>query len=153
MTKLQLIEGDLWDYHRKGFVVAITTGGLVQKDGTCAMPRGCARQAAEKIDSLAYTLGTQIRLHGMHVFDLGNRIVSFPVENSPYERPELAIIEQSCCELVELCNYKQWNKIVVPRPGCGLGGLSWSDVRPLLEKHFDERFIVISASDSPGGNG
>ncbi len=147
MNNLQLIKGDLWDYHRNGCVVAVTTGGMVQKDGTCAMPRGCARQAADKIDNLAYTLGSQISLHGLHVFDLGNRIVSFPVETSPFERPELKIIEQSCRELVELCNYKKWQKVIVPRPGCGLGGLSWQDVRPILEKHFDERFWVISSGE------
>ena len=147
---MNLITGDLWNYHQQGYVVAITTGGMVQKDGTCAMPRGCARQAADKFDMLAYTLGEQIKFHGMHVFDLGNKIVSFPVETSPFERPELNIIEQSCIELVELCNYKQWNKVVVPRPGCGFGGLSWPDVRPILEIHFDERFMIISAPHHAG---
>ena len=146
---MQLITGDLWDYHAQGYVVAITTGGMVQKNGTCAMPRGCARQASDRIDMLAYTLGSQIKLHGMHVFDLGNRIVSFPVEQSPFERPQLEIIEHSCKELVELCNYKKWDKVIVPRPGCGLGGLSWTDVRPILEKYFDERFDVISSGDTP----
>ncbi len=147
---MNLITGDLWDFHQQGYVVAITTGGMVQKNGTCAMPRGCARQAADKYKMLAYTLGEQIKLHGIHVFDLGNKIVAFPVEKSPLERPELEMIEQSCIELVELCNYKQWEKIVVPRPGCGLGGLQWKDVKPILEKHFDERFIVIRSPDSIG---
>lgn len=145
MSDLQLINGDIWDYHRDGAVVAITTGGLVNKDGHCAMPSGTARQAAEKFTTLPYVLGQQIRKYGMHVFDLGQRIVSFPVENSPYETPELKIIARSCCELVELANYKHWKRIVVPRPGCGKGGLSWQEVAPLLASHFDERFLVITS--------
>lgn len=145
MSALQLISGDLWEQHELGHVVAITTGGLVGKDGLCAMPRGTARQAALKFPTLPYVLGNQIRKYGMHVFDLGNRIVSFPVENSPFENPELSIIDRSCAELSELADYKGWSHIVVPRPGCGHGGLQWNDVRPILEQHLDKRFHIIDA--------
>jgi hypothetical protein len=140
------ITGDLWDYHQQGYVVAITTGGLLEKDGTCAMPRGCARQAKDRFSGLSWTLGQQVFTHGNHVFDLGRRIVSFPVEESPFAAPDIRLIEQSCRELVDLADYKGWRKIVVPRPGCGGGGLDWNEVRPLLQKYFDDRFLVISMS-------
>lgn len=135
--------GDLWDYHGQGSVVAITTGGLVEKDGCCAMPRGCARQANDRIKDLSWTLGQQITAFGNHVFDLGHRVVSFPVENSPYEVPSQSLIERSARELVELTDYKGWAQVVVPRPGCGGGGLQWEQVRPLLEQYLDDRFLVI----------
>jgi hypothetical protein len=140
------IRGDLWDYHRQGLVVAITTGGLVEKSGCCAMPRGCARQARELLAGLAWTLGQQILLHGNHVFDLGRRIVSFPVEESPFQVPDLRLIERSGRELVELTDYKGWSQVVVPRPGCGGGGLEWQEVRAKLEPLLDDRFLMISPS-------
>lgn len=143
MDKPHLISGNLWEHHRQGAVVAITTGGLLRKDGRCSMPGGCARQAAERFPTLPYTLGEQIRRFGLHVFDLGHRIVAFPVENSPLENPELRIIEQSCRELVELVNYKHWDRIIVPRPGCGRGGLSWDEVAPMVGNYFDARFYII----------
>jgi len=136
--------GDLWEEHARGRVVAITTGGLVDRHGCCAMPRGCARQANERFEGLAWTLGQQIEAFGNHVFDLGRRIVSFPVENSPFEVPSLGLIERSARELVELVDYKGWPEVVLPRPGCGGGGLDWQSVRPLLEPLLDERFVVIS---------
>ena len=138
------ITGDLWEYHRQGWVVAITTGGLLEPGGYCAMPRGCARQAKDQFEGLAWTLGQQILAHGNHVFDLGSRIVNFPVEESPFEVPDLRLIERSCRELVELADYKGWQQLVVPRPGCGGGGLLWQDVKPRLEGIFDERFLIIS---------
>ena len=144
---MRIIHGDLWEQHQQGKVIAITTGGALLKDGRCDMPRGCARQAKDRLPQLAWHLGQQIRMHGNHVFDLGSRIVSFPVENSPLEMPELKLIERSCRELVELTNYKGWRLVVVPRPGCGGGGLSWSEVRIVLERHFDDRFQIITSEE------
>jgi hypothetical protein len=138
------IVGDLWQEHAAGAVVAITTNGMVTKSGKSIMPRGCARQAADRYPELTKLLGSLLINHGNHVFDLGRKLVSFPVEEDPYRNPEMRLIEQSCQELVELTDYKGWQKVVVPRPGCGGGGLSWSDVRPVLERYFDERFHVIS---------
>ncbi len=138
------IVGDLWGEHAQGAVVAITTNGAVNRVGRADMSRGCARQARDRYPSLLQTLGSLLKQHGNHVFDLGHQLVSFPVEDDPFQNPDMRLIEQSCRELVELVDYKGWQKVVVPRPGCGGGGLSWTDVRPILQKYFDDRFFVIS---------
>jgi hypothetical protein len=137
------IVGDMWQEHAEGAVVAITTNGAVNKVGRAIMLRGCARQARVLYPELLQTLGELLRRHGNHVFDLGHQIVSFPVEVDPYQVPEMRMIDQSCRELVELTDYKGWQKVVVPRPGCGGGGLEWQEVKTILERHFDERFYVI----------
>ena len=138
------ISGDLWAEHAAGAVVVITTNGAVTRDGKAIMLRGCACQAKERYPELTPLIRPLLDLHGMQVFELGRRIVSFPVEADPYQNPELCLIEQSCRELVELVDIKGWQRIVVPRPGCGGGGLAWDYVRPVLEQYFDERFYVIS---------
>lgn len=71
------------------------------------------------------------------------RIVSFPVENSPYERPELSLVECSCRELVQLADEKRWQEIIVPRPGCGGGGLEWKCDSRIVARYFDNRFTLI----------
>ena len=138
------IVGDLWEKHACGAIVAITIGGRVTKSGKSIMLRGCARQAAERFPVLLQIHGSLLINHGNHVFDLGRRIVSFPVEADPYQTPDLKLIERSTRELVELTDYKGWQQVVVPRPGCGGGGLSWSEVKPILGKYLDDRFYVIS---------
>jgi len=138
------IVGDLWQEHSQGAVVAITTNGTLNRSGEALLLRGCAREASGRYYDLSQTLGALIQQHGHHVFDLGRRLVSFPVEENPYQIADLTLIERSCQELVALADYKGWQRVVVPRPGCGGGGLPWGDVRPILQKYFDERFVVIT---------
>jgi len=142
-VRFQELRGDLWKAHVSGAVVVITTCGAVSKKGQGLLLRGCARQARERFPELSSTLGALIRQHGSQVFEIGERLVSFPVEADPFQVADLNLIEQSCRQLVLLANEEQWQKIVVPRPGCGGGGLAWTEVRPILARHFDERFIVI----------
>jgi len=49
-----------------------------------------------------------------------------------------------CRELVELTDDKGWPQVIVPRRGCGGGGLIWPDIKPKLAAIFDEPFLVIS---------
>lgn len=111
------------------------------------MPRGCARQARDRFPEVARQLGELILDGGNHVYELEHDLVSFPVENSPFEIPGLGLIERSCSELGTLVEARGWPQVVVPRPGCGSGGLQWHEIRPILERFFDDRFLVIRAKE------
>lgn len=136
--------GNIWDYLGQG-IIAITTNGRVTPRGEAVFGAGCARQARERFPDLPGRLGVLLSTGGNHVHLVGNGIVSFPVEETPWSLPDPALIARSARELRHLTDREGWPLVVVPRPGCGGGGLSWSDVRPLLIPAFDERFIVIAA--------
>jgi len=133
---------DIWDYLGKG-VIAITTSGSLTRGGKAVMGRGVARQALLRFPNLPDELGRLLQEHGNHVQLLTGGMVSFPVEESAWACPELRLIARSAKELRQLADREGWEMVVVPRPGCGGGGLEWREVRPLLEKHFDERFVVV----------
>lgn len=109
------------------------------------MGRGCARQAAERFPGLPARLGALLAVGGNHVHLLEEGLVSFPVEESPWANPDLSLIRRSAEEFRAMADKNGWTRVVVPRPGCGGGGLAWSEVKPLLVDLFDDRFMVITA--------
>lgn len=137
--------GDIWSYLGDA-IVAITTSGSLAKSGRAVMGRGVALQASLRYPDLPQQLGDLLLRLGNHVHPLEHGIVTFPVEETAWSCPDPGLIERSARELRLLADREGWSRIVVPRPGCGGGGLLWCEVRPLLEDHFDSRFIVISAA-------
>jgi hypothetical protein len=137
------VAGDIWDYLGTA-VIAITTNGQISRKGEAVFGHGCARQAKERFPDLPQRLGALLAQRGNHVAYLGNGIVSFPVEHTPFEVPDPRLIARSARELATLADSLGWQTIVVPRPGCGGGGLEWQNIKPALERYFDDRFLVIT---------
>ncbi len=138
---------DIWSFWGTA-VIVITTNGSITHDGRSIPGQGVARQAAARFPELRQHLGILLRTGGNHVYEILPGLVSFPVEETPFSQPDKALIRQSAVELRRLADQHHWQQIVVPRPGCGGGGLRWQEVRPLLEDLFDDRFIVVAAPDS-----
>lgn len=137
------VTGDIWDYADRGMTIVITTSGSLTPDGRAVIGRGVSKQASLRHPGLAEKLGKLLLEQGNHVFDLGSGLVSFPVEETAWSHPDLRIIARSARELRALLDFSGWERIVVPRPGCGGGGLAWKDVQPTLIPWFDDRITVI----------
>ncbi|WP_277057537.1 ADP-ribose-binding protein [Trichlorobacter lovleyi] len=137
---------DIWSYQGQA-VIAITTNGSLTLDGRAIMGKGVAKQAAERFPELRHQLGRLLQVRGNHVHELMPGLVSFPVEETPYSLPELRLIRRSAEELRLLADQCGWTQVLVPRPGCGGGGMRWQEVQPVLEEFFDDRFIVVFAPE------
>ena len=135
--------GDIWELSGSA-VLAITTNGSVTKDGRAILGRGVARQALLRYPDIQETLGRLLRQTGNHVHLLAPGLISFPVEETAWALPDVRLIARSACELRLLADSEGWSRVVVPRPGCGGGGLMWGEVRHLLAAHLDDRFTIIS---------
>lgn len=143
---MQEQQTDIWSFWGRA-VLAITTNGSVTRDGRSIPGRGVARAAAERFPELRQRLGALLASGGNHVYEILPGLVSFPVEETPFSPPDRRLIRRSAEELRQLADRQGWQRIVVPRPGCGGGGLHWQEVRPLVADLFDERFIVVAAPD------
>lgn len=141
------VTGNLWTY--PAGVRVITTNGTVKSNGECVMGRGCAAEAKARWPHLPRHLGRHIKAQGNRVFyfraiDGRYDLATFPVKHHWRERADLDLIAQSVEQLVEAVNsFSTARVIVLPRPGCGNGGLRWEDVRPVVAA-LDDRFHVIT---------
>ncbi|MBI1856354.1 MAG: macro domain-containing protein [Chloroflexi bacterium] len=71
------------------------------------------------------------------VISASNRLfLCFPTKIVPRNRSELVWIEDGLSDLRRLIPALWIKSLALPALGCGLGGLPWKDVRPLIEKHL-----------------
>ena len=140
--------GDLWEIGKTGDAIVITTNGTQRSNGENVMGGGCALEAALKFPWLPAELGRRIQKKGNHVhvfhYDSTMALVTFPTKENVARRSILPLIIRSTQELIEYADDYSWKKVVLPRPGCGLGGLSWEEVGPILSEMLDDRFTVVT---------
>lgn len=136
------VEHNLWDLEAD--VRCVTTNGTVMADGSNVMGGGCAFECARLYPDVPRRLGQMIERYGNHVYLLGPELVSFPTKEDVRNRSTRMRVLTSAYELLALANLYGWEKIALPRPGSGLGGLNYElTVRPLLTGLLDDRFLIV----------
>lgn len=124
-------------------VIGITTNGTLRSNGALVMGRGIAAQAKEIYLGLDLRLGRLVRENGNRVlFSNYLRIFIFPVKHHWKDKADLALIERSAEQLFDLAKYYKTLTFYLPRPGCGVGGLKYEQVRPLLVGLPDNVVVV-----------
>ena len=60
-------------------------------------------------------------------------------------KSNLSLIARSAKELLILVDKNpEWKLVVLPKPGCTNGELTWKDVEPVLDQYLsDERFLIV----------
>mgnify|MGYP001239266549 CR=1 FL=1 len=98
----------------------------------------------------------QIRPGNMHVFETGSvfypkYIINFPTKRHWRGKSKLEDIQSGLNALVKEVREREIKSIAVPPLGCGLGGLEWRVVRPMIEKAFEPLGGVQIKLYEPGG--
>lgn len=147
------IKGDLFSFRGDGNILVIPTNGQYKYGPQIAiMGAGVAKRAARVWPSLPQMLGRELVRHGniVHRFAiksaLGEELVwTFPTKDNWADDSKLSLIEKSAEALVRhLDAMSDTHMVYLPRVGCGLGKLKWEDVKPLLVKYLDARFVVVA---------
>lgn len=164
-------QGDLFTIDCQA--VCITTNGFVKTDGNAVMGRGCARTLADLFPYAPRLLGSALRRYGnitqplfmandtvvvafpvkpdfvindgtnivrhaAHLYKLGQKVAGF------HAKADMALIKRSAEQLKAWADEGNYTHVLLPRVGCGAGELSWDDVKPMLNKILDDRFVAVS---------
>jgi hypothetical protein len=146
---MKQVRGDVFDLMQNDYdAFCITTNGVVKQNGACVMGRGIAQTCRDRFKGIDLRLGRKLKEGGNHVYQLGQyedgRILSFPVKHLWNEQADTNLIERSCHELNKLVDEKGYSKVLLPRPGCGNGQLSWADVKPVIEPILSDKIYVVT---------
>lgn len=66
-------------------------------------------------------------------------VVNFPTKQDWRNDSELAWVVEGLTNLIDVLRAEGVTSIAIPPLGCGLGGLDWAEVRPLIERAFNDR--------------
>lgn len=165
------IKGNIWDFHKEGHYVAVTTNG-VTKFGLAVMGKGIALQAKNRFPDLPKKLGESLHATGNfpHIFP-EYQIITLPTKTVWWLRSDIKLIAYSCDFISKALNSPReawtlrseiplgclWDSVVqntrlplvidklyMTRPGCGNGHLDWeTDVKPVIKNILDDRFVVV----------
>lgn len=78
-------------------------------------------------------------------------IISFPTKAYWRDSSQLRYIEQGMISLNQRIEYYRIQSIAIPALGCGLGGLKWEDVKPLIIRELNVVNVDILLYE-PRGN-
>lgn len=147
--------------------ICITTNGQYTMQGLAAMGGGCAGVCARRWPETAQRLGRMLKTFGTNIpFVIGALdedgnyleptremikektfkclIFSFPTINNLIQGANLQLIKQSATVLKDYVEQFELKNVILARPGVGIGGLSWSEVKPAIEEILDDRFTIVS---------
>jgi len=166
---MQEIKKDLFEciFDPEVDAICITTNGHYTKAGIAVMGGGCAGEAARRWPEMPVRLGKMLRTFMSNIpFVIGAvdengealeltadllkerkfkcLVFSYPTINNLVRGSELGLIKQSAQVMVDYVNQYNLKKVILPRPGVGIGGLTWKEVKPEIENILDDRFVIVS---------
>lgn len=144
------VRDNIWVFHPDYYVV-VPTNGVVRQSGRAVMGAGLARQAKDRFDGLDKKLGAKLNRYGNHVYAFEDeRVITFPTKDHYKDDSDLGLIQDELARLIQFADKQGFDdeRIAVPQLGCGLGGLSWDVIRPLLKRRLDGRFLLVSPPGS-----
>lgn len=139
------VVGNIWGLHDYRHVIVIPTNGTITLHKKAVMGRGLAADAVTKYPKIQKELGERLRDFGNHVHYFPRWfLITFPVKHQWFEQADLSLIQQSTTELQQCVLLHKLKHVLVPRVGCGNGGLSWNDVKPILQATLDARCEFVT---------
>ncbi len=74
-------------------------------------------------------------------------LIAFPTKTLVSNPSTLEQVALSALQLQRIIMLHNLENVLLPRPGCGLGGLDWKEVKHLLDAILTDRIIAVGYKD------
>lgn len=151
---IEFTHGNLLEARAEALVNTVNTQGVMGKGIALQFKQAFPQMYREYERACA---AGEVKLGRMHVVDLGGLaggprwIINFPTKGHWRAASRIADVEAGLKDLVRVIHETGIKSIALPPLGCGLGGLLWNDVRPLIEEALAQVPEVRALVFAPGG--
>lgn len=136
--EMQEIEEDLF-----GCGAECSLAHCVSRD--LAMGKGIAKTFKSLFGGVDELRAQQKRIGECAYLSVGKRFVYYLVTKERYfHKPTQASLRACLLNLLELCQKHGVRQLAVPRLGCGLDGMQWRNVKPMIADVFANSGVQIS---------
>jgi len=157
---MQILKGNILSPEnlKKYDAVCVTSNGVLKKNGELVMGAGIAKAFKEKWPELPKIFGFKVKHYGNCVNatypnstyneplkgpPAPDCIIAFPTKHHWRNPSDIKLIKKSANELMQLIEDIKLNNVALTKPGCGMGGLEWADVKKVIEPIFDNRITIF----------
>ncbi len=151
---VEFVTGNLFDADVDALVNTVNTKGVMGNGVALQFKRAFPDNYEQYRAACA---AGEVQLGRMFVTEPGRLegptfIVNFPTKGHWKSRSRLADVEAGLRDLRRVLHDRRIDSVAVPPLGCGLGGLAWTDVRPLIEEELaglPVRVLVFEPDGAP----
>lgn len=134
---------DIWAAHKDGYYAVIPTNLTLRHDGRAVMGAGLAKQALRRFPDLDLAYAEQVESGSPCWADHYRRLVLVPTKHNWRNPARLDLVRLCVAYMDGLLVTASDIRLAIPRLGCGLGGLDWAVVRPMIEALPADRILIL----------
>jgi O-acetyl-ADP-ribose deacetylase (regulator of RNase III) len=137
---IELKQGNLLDAQVEALVNAVNTAGVMGKGLALQFKKAYPEMFRDYVRVCKVGL---LQIGVMHVYEQAHGaqpryLINFPTKEQWRSPSKVAYIEKGLAALVSEVKQREIRSIAIPALGCGLGGLEWDEVYPLIQAAFAE---------------
>lgn len=154
------LNGDYWEYYKENekewSAIVFTSNCVLNNKKELIMGAGIAKDFKNIFPYLPAFYGRSIQKNFTNYIDKPHCLVAtcddihkplliaFPTKYYWSNPSDIGLIVRSAIQLKYIADTHGLEKILMPRPGCGLGGLKWEGVKKSIGSILNDRFLVIN---------
>lgn len=131
---IHYVQGDLFSSKAQALAHGCNCAGV--------MGKGIALQFRQRYPKMFEAYRTECQANGFYLGEVmswavdGRMIFNLATQKRPYSQAQSWAIKDALTKTKTIMNNRNISSIALPHIGCGLGGLEWKEVRPIIAEVF-----------------